>query len=148
MDNSVANDLADFMDDKRVEMAQFTNQKSLFDLDESVISDCGTAACIAGWIILKNHREFKNSKTTPYEFARKKLGLDQQEAEATFSPFGCDWGYSEQIQKQAVLSLLRGTIELEGGMWLSNFVMENKDDRVESTGSDDDGSGSCRTKLF
>ncbi len=72
-------------------MADFLESlpEELFDMGTFAENECGTPACIAGWLVRNNREEFLASDLDTTGFGAKKLSLTSNEAHRLFM-FGSD----------------------------------------------------------
>jgi hypothetical protein len=68
-------DLADFLE---------SLPEELFDMGKFAPYECGTPACIGGWLARNNSEEFLASPLSTTDFGAKKLGLTYDQAYTLF----------------------------------------------------------------
>jgi len=112
--------------ERKVDMESWFAEVSWIDIAHGLINHCGTVCCAGGHYVAKNFKKYqkyveKSSMgitTMPGEWAARQIGLNEEQQNALFTPYGYDEddlmyeeGFkplSRATQKRRLLAVLDG----------------------------------------
>jgi len=126
MDTKKMCELATYIEDKLVDMSTFQPHQ----ITVSSSGECGTACCIAGWLVIKERYDAPDIDSVVL-YATRSLSLTEKRANYLFSPIGIHDELDQETQRTRMMGVLRGEIALTID-WLRNPQprVQNEENRV------------------